>query len=462
MNEQSWQGKRVHFVGIGGSGMSPLAHMLHEAQAQVSGSDLIDSIAVQKLRVAGITVYRGHDATNLGNAQLVIASSAVPASNPELVEANKRGLVIRKRAEILGNLTRERKTIAVSGTHGKTTTAAMIALIMREAGLDASYMIGGDVPDLGGSGHWGEGEWLVTEADEFDGSFLRFSPRVAVVTSVEADHLDFYGTLDAVESAFAQFMALPPQEGSVIICSDYERIRKLAATAIAPVVTYSAQRPADWHAWDVVLNEQGSFFMLSHLGEKVGEGRLVVPGLHNVSNAVAAVAAASEAGVEPQVSLQALAGYHGSRRRFELKGRAAGVTFVDDYGHHPTEVAATLAAARTRNPRRLWCLFQPHTYHRTKSMLTEFARALEAADVVVVTDVYMPAGRERDTLGISAGDIVKHMNHPDAHYLAGLEDSAGYIYDRLRPGDLVLTMGAGDVYKAGEALLERLKRNRND
>ncbi len=448
--------KRIHFVGIGGSGMAPLARVFHDAGCTVTGSDLNRSAATRWLEAAGIAVYEGHRAENVGAAELVVISSAVPAANPELAAARERRLPVMKRAEVVGALTRERKTIAVAGTHGKTTTSAMAALILRRAGLEPTFLIGGDVADLGGSGHLGRGDWLVAEADEFDGSFLRFAPRVAVITSIEADHLDYYGSLEAVVDAFAAFAALVPPEGAVVGCHDDARVRAVLRGVAARPLTYGLGEGAQWRASAVQLDEAGSRFLVQRGEETLGMVALRVPGRHNVANALAALAATQEAGVPFVAACEALAEFGGAARRFEIKGVARGVTVVDDYGHHPTEIAATLAAARTKRPRRLWCVFQPHTYHRTKSLLQEFARALEAADVVVVTDVYAPAGREVDTLGVSAADIVAAMHHEHAHYVGGLAEAVEFVAERLEAGDMLITMGAGNVFRVGEEVLARL------
>ncbi|MHB1130786.1 MAG: UDP-N-acetylmuramate--L-alanine ligase [Chloroflexota bacterium] len=449
--------RHVHFVGVGGTGMAPLARVVRESGCTVTGSDLNESASTAWLREAGVSVFGGHRAENVGAADLVVTSSAVPADNPEVVAARQRGLPLLKRAELLGLLTRERPTIAIGGTHGKTTTSAMAALILSRAGLDPTFLVGGHVIDLAGSGHLGQGQWLVAEADEFDGSFLRFAPRVAVVTSVEADHLDFYGTLDNVMDAFRGFVALPPPDGAVVGCTDHASVVDVLRAARARVVTYGLQPGAEWTVADLRFDENGSRFAVVHEGKRLDEFSLRVPGAHNVANALAALVATREAGAPLSATKEALADFHGAGRRFEVKGVVAGVTVVDDYGHHPTEIAATLAAARTRRPRRLWCIFQPHTYHRTKSLLPEFAAALRAADVVVVTDVYMPAGREVDTLGVGSGDIVRLMNHADAHHIGEPEAAVAYALSRMAPGDLVLTMGAGNIFRAGEALLAQLR-----
>jgi UDP-N-acetylmuramate--alanine ligase len=449
--------QRVHFVGAGGTGMAPLARVFLDAGYQVTGSDLNDSAALRWLTAAGMTTHLGHRGDNVGDAELVVISSAVPAENPEVARAREQGLPVMKRAEVLGALTRERKTIALAGTHGKTTTSAMVSVILVQAGFDPTYLVGGDVPELGGSGHLGAGEWLVAEADEFDGSFLRFSPQVAVLTSIEADHLDFYGSMEAIMDAFTRFAALPSGEGCVIGCVDDARVREVLRGIKGRAVTYGLEEPAEWWISDLRMDVEGSRFTVNYELTELGEFVLRVPGRHNVANALAAIAATHEAGVSPDAARDALATFGGARRRFELKGTANGITVVDDYGHHPTEIAATLAAARTKQPRRLWCIFQPHTYHRTKSLLTEFARSLEAADVVVVTDVYMPSGREVDTLGISSADVVAAMRHGDAHYVPSLEEAVVYASERLAPGDLLLTMGAGNVHTVGDELLTRLR-----
>ncbi|MHB1415460.1 MAG: UDP-N-acetylmuramate--L-alanine ligase [Chloroflexota bacterium] len=463
MTENLLEGKykRVHFVGIGGTGMAPLARVFVDLGCRVTGSDLNESAAVRWLREAGASVQLGHRAENVSDAELVVISSAVPATNPEVIRARELGLPVLKRAEVLGALTRERKSIAVGGTHGKTTTSAMVSLILAQAGLSPTYLVGGDVADLGGSGRLGTGEWLVAEADEFDGSFLRFSPRVAVITSVEPDHLDFYGSMEAIVDAFTRFAALPPREGCLVGCLDDERVAKILLDAPGRAVTYGLSTAADWRASALRLDELGSRFVVHRGNEELGEFSLRVPGRHNIANALAALAASHEAGASLVAAREALAVFGGARRRFETKGIVRGITVVDDYGHHPTEIAATLAAARTKSPRRLWCIFQPHTYHRTKSLLPEFARALEAADIVIVTDIYMPAGREVDTLGVSSADVVAAMNHADAHHIGSLEEAVAYACERLEPGDLLITMGAGNVFRAGEEIVARLAKGRS-
>ena len=451
--------RRVHMIGVGGSGMSALAKVLIESGFDVTGSDLQASRAVESLRELGATVFLGHRAENVGNAELVIVSSAVRADNPELMVAQERGIPVVKRAEALGELTRRQHCIAVAGTHGKTTTTSMIALTLVRAGLDPTFVVGGEVADLGTSAKLGRGKHIVVEADEFDGSFLRLSPKVIVLTNIEADHLDFYGSLDAIERAFAAFVALVPRDGLVLVCADDPLALKVARTSTAPVLSYGLAQHADWLAADVQPNSFGGNSYRLYQGDRDrGLVQLRVPGLHNATNSVAALAVAFHLGVSLSSAREALASFSGARRRFEVKGTKSGVTVVDDYAHHPTEVRATLQAARERYPGRLWCVFQPHTYHRTKSLLGDFASSFSLADRVLVVDIYVPAGREVEDLGISADDLVQAMSHPGGLYIGSLDEAVSALLTELRPGDVVLTLGAGDVYQVGDRLLESLGR----
>ena len=456
--EHMLQGKRrVHLVGIGGSGMSPLAKVLLEAGLDVRGSDLQASPALSALRSLGARVVQGHRAENVGDAELLIVSAAVRPDNPELQEARRLGLPVLKRSEALGELTRTRQCIAVAGTHGKTTTTSMISLVLVRAGLDPTFVVGGEVADLGASARLGRGEHIVVEADEFDGSFLRLWPRVAVLTNVEADHLDFYGDMAAMERAFTSFVELVPPHGLVVACSDDPLALEIGKRSRAPVVSYGVSEGSDWQASDVRLSGLGgNSYRLLHGGRDLGTVELMVPGLHNVANSLAALVVSAHLGLDLDAAKEALRSFSGARRRFEVKGVAGGVTVVDDYAHHPTEVRATLQAARERQAGRLWCVFQPHTYHRTKSLLPEFACSFDLADRVLVVDVYTPAGREIDDLGISSADLVKAMRHSGAQHVGSLDCAVDTLLRELRPADMLLTLGAGDVYKVGEAVLAGL------
>jgi len=367
-----------------------------------------------------------------------------------------------KRDWVLGYMTRGRYTIAVAGSHGKTTITAMIALILTEAGLDPTFIVGGILEDLGTNAKAGQGEHFVIEADEYDRTFLGLKPNIAVVTNIEMDHPDCYPRLDDMVEAFREFVKLVPKAGCVVGCGDEERVRELLEARswklkAGRVITYGLGEGVDWRAVDIRPNELGgNDFVALHDGRVVGEFGLRIPGIHNVANALAAMAVADHLGIDPARVRKALQGFQGVKRRFEVKGEAGGVTVVDDYAHHPTQIRTTLATARERYPgRQVWAFFQPHTYSRTKALLDDFAASFADADHVVVSDIY--AAREFDDLGVSAADIVARMAHPDARYIADLDDVIVYLLPRLRPGDVLITLGAGDGYKVGEGILAGLK-----
>lgn len=437
--------------------MNALAKVLAEAGYHVSGSDLNQSKVTDALSQLGVQIQIGHRRENVGDADLIVISSAIPADNPELREARVRGLTVVKRAELLGELTRRQRSVLIAGTHGKTTTSSMISLLFERAGLDPTVLVGGEMLDLGTSAKLGRGAYLVAEADEFDATFLKLSPWMAVVTNIEADHLDFYQSLDAIIVAFDQFMDRVPDGGHIIACWDDERTRTLAEKRSQKVVSYGLGSDALWQAVGIKANlNGGNDFDVERGGVRFGSFSLRVPGKHNVSNALATIVASSLVGIDPARTASILSEFTGAARRFEFKGSAAGIVVYDDYAHHPTEIAATLRGARERHSGRIWAIFQPHTYNRTKHLLIDFARALELADRVIVTDVYMPAGREVDTLGVSASDIVKLMHHPEAEYMPTLNEAAARVLRDVRDGDMVLTMGAGDVNKVAQMVLEGL------
>jgi UDP-N-acetylmuramate--alanine ligase len=436
--------------------MSALARLLHERGLRVSGSDLQPSATLDELAALGIRTAVGHARANAEGAALVVVSSAVPRENPELAWALDASVPVVKRAEVLGWLSAERKTIAVAGTHGKTTTTAMVAWVLVAAGLEPGFAVGGDVPALSASARLGSGPHLVVEADEFDRSFLQLRPWSAVVTNVEPDHLDYFGSPAAVYEAFERFVHLLPPHGWLIACADDPGARALAGRFGERVVTYAVDGEATWRATEVRLERTGARFTVERDGRPVAEARLRLLGAHNVANALAAIAAADLCDVAPESAAAALAEFAGARRRLDLRGQARGVAVYDDYGHHPTEVAATLAAARPLCAGRLWCLFQPHTYHRTRVFLDEFAAALRAADQAVVVDVYLPPGRERETFGVSSADIVARMPPDRARYIPDLAEAAAYVGRHAAPGDVVLTMGAGSVTRAADWVLAAL------
>jgi UDP-N-acetylmuramate--alanine ligase len=422
MSATSWAGRRLHFVGVGGAGMSGLALVAHALGAEVTGSDRADSSYCARLRGAGIEPVIGHDAANLPDRAEVVVSTAIPDDNPELAAARERGATVLHRGDLLGEVTRLRRTIAVGGTHGKTTTASMAAHVLLEAGHDPSYLIGGEVRSTGTNAAWGEGEWLVVEADESDRSFLKLAPEVAVVTNIELDHHATFGSLGELREAFDEF------------------------TAGARVVIADVEEP------EAELLPLGSRFTL--LGARFELG---VPGRHNVLNAVAAVHACSEAGVAPEEAARALASFAGAGRRFEPHGEGPGGSAVyDDYAHHPTEVRATLEAARTLGADRVVACFQPHLYSRTRHLARDFGRALALADVVVVLDVYPARERAEDFPGVTgwlvAAAAADAAGGRPVYWASQLEDAERVLRAELRAGDVLLTLGAGDVDRLANAL----------
>jgi len=454
-------GAAVHLIGIGGSGMSSLAVMLHEAGYRVSGSDLSDGASVASLRERGIPVAVGHQAENLGDAALAVRSSAVPESNPEVQRANERGIRVIKHAEMIGWLSTTKRTLAVAGTAGKTTTTAMLAWILKEAGLDPTALVGGVLPALGSGARLGQGDFLVVEADEFDRRFLELHPEVAVVTNVEPDHLDYYGTFEAIRAAFRQFVGKVPEGGWLILCGDNREAAALAAVAPERAVTYGLEPGADWRAAGLNPNPIGGTDFVVYAQEiLVGQFRLRVPAAHNVLNALAATVAAGRVGVDFTTAAAALEQFTGVQRRLENKGEASGVVVIDDYAHHPTKVRAALAALREHHAGRVICLFQPHHYHRLSSLFDDFARAFADADLVIVADVYAPAGRGPSAGERTSPDLAGAIQSTTACYGGSLTEATDLVATQARRGDLVVTMGAGDITEAGPEILRRLANRR--
>ncbi len=448
----------VHFVGIGGVGMSGLAELLHAQGYRVSGTDLRDGPVCQRLRDRGIEVAIGHDAEHLGDADALVYSSAVRPSNPEIREAERRHIPVIPRAEMLGEVMRLKDGIAVSGTHGKTTTTSLVAFVLDHAGLDPTAVIGGRVRTPGATGsRLGGGDWLVAEADESDGSFLRLSPVIAVVTNVEPEHLDHYGDFEAVQQAFVEFANRVPFWGAVVLCIDHPGVQAIRPRIQRRAVTYGFSTQAEWCARDLAPLAPGSRFEVVHGGRSLGHVELPLPGRHNVANALATLAVADELGVGFDDAAAALARFPGVERRFELLGEAGGVRVVDDYGHHPTEIRATLAAARGVHGGRVVAVFQPHRYSRTRDLFDDFATAFNEADQVVVTEVYA-AGEEKipGAEGGPLAEAIRAHGHRDVRFVADLAAVPEALAGGLEAGDLVVTLGAGNVRQAGEALLARL------
>ena len=441
--------------------MSALASALLDLGASVSGSDLAASDATRELEARGARIFIGHDPSNLAGAEKVVLTGAVPQDNPELAAALELGLPIVKRAELLGQLMDLKRGVAVAGTHGKTTTSAMISWVLAKAGRDPSYMVGSNIRGLGAGGHWGSGTELVAEADEYDRSFLHLRPEVAVITNLESDHLEYYGTEEAIFEAFKNFALNVKPGGLLVLSTDGPNVARLAhllLTGGAPfrVQHYGSDQGALWRPGRSKPNNKGGTDYVAIFDDaEVAQVSLRVPGTHNVLNSLAALAACVELGLKAEEVAGWLGEFEGTGRRFEVKGTSGGVTVVDDYAHHPTEIAATLQATRQRYPdSRIAVLFQPHTYTRTRDFLPDFALTLSAADYAVITEIY--ASRERDTLGMSGKHIVDRMTNINAQFAPSLDEAVQLLLDQLSPGDVLLTMGAGDVWKAGEAVLAAL------
>ncbi len=447
---------RVHMVGIGGAGMRNLARLLLARGIAVSGSDLKDSKGLGELRDAGAEVWVGHDARRLGDPDAVVISSAIRDGNPELRASVERGIPVWARAQALAAAAATRRTIAVAGTHGKTTTTSMIALVLEAAGMDPSYVIGGDPNETGSGARSGSGDVFVAEADESDGSFLLMRPAIGIITNVEVDHVDFYpGGREEIEAAFAAFAGLCE---SLVVCADDEGAMRSIADAARPVRTYGTAPDADVRV-EVASVGPGGAEGTVHVGGRSYPLALGVDGAHNLLNAAAAVAAAAALGVEPGTAAAALGSFRGVHRRFELRGTARGASFYDDYGHVPTELAVTLGVARRTDPRRILAVFQPHRYSRTQALWRELGTSLTEADAVVVTDVY---GAAQDPIpGVTGKLVVRGVAEaaPSKRvvYLPHRGDVVEFLDREVREGDLVITMGCGDVWMLGDAALDRIR-----
>jgi len=451
--------RHIHFIGIGGVGMSGIAEVLVNLGYKVSGSDLRASETTQRLESLGATIYIGHGPDNVRGAHVVVISSAVKEDNPELIGAREQMLPVIPRAEMLSELMRLKYGIAVAGAHGKTTTTSMTATVLAKGGIDPTVVIGGKLNSLGAGAKLGSGEFLVAEADESDGSFLLLSPTIAVVTNIDAEHLDHYtGGLPEIKETFIRFINKIPFYGVAVLCLDDENIQDIIPEVKKRITTYGLSAQADYYARDVEFAGMGSRFEVYNNGANLGTFELSVPGMHSIYNALAAIAVAMELEVPVDVIRAALKEFGGLHRRFYVKGEAAGVTVVDDYGHHPTEIKATLAGAKAGWDRRTVVIFQPHRYTRTRDLLKEFFSAFNQADRLIVMDIY-PAG-EKPIEGVSAKalyDGIKSRGHHDAVYIKDSAEVVDYVARTSAAGDLVITLGAGDVWKVGEAVLERLK-----
>jgi len=448
--------RRLHFIGIGGAGMSGIALVLHRRGYEVTGSDLKASRYTGLLEEAGVTVAFGHDPDNLDHPDVVVISSAIPEHNRELQEARRRELPVVRRAQALAWVMEGRRGVAVCGTHGKTTTTSMISRSLMDAGCDPSFLVGGELNDLGSNARHGEGRMMVCEADESDGTLLYLRPEVAVFTNLELDHHSHYRHIDEVAEVFGRFVALLPPEGRMVYWADDARLAKLADDAHCQTTSYGLNPGADYQAREVSLPHRGSRFEVWRQGERLAKVELMVPGQHNILNALACFTSLGEIGVSADAIADSLGSFTGAVRRFQWKGERAGVSVVDDYAHHPTELRATLRAAHTGEWNRVVAVFQPHLYSRTRYLHQEFAQALLEADVAVVTEIF--GAREEPQPGVGAKLIVDSLLRLSPRfpvvYLPRLTQVVEYLEQSTVSGDLVLTMGAGDVHRVGERLLE--------
>ncbi len=452
--------RKIHFVGIGGIGMSGIAEVLLNLGYQVSGSDLRESEITRRLVGLGGEIAYGHRAENLTEVDVVVTSTAVRADNPEVVEARERLIPVIPRAEMLAELMRMKYGVAIAGTHGKTTTTSMVSTILSHGGIDPTIVIGGKLNTLGSNAKLGQGKFLVAEADESDGSFLKLSPTIAVVTNIDEDHLDHYtGGLDQIKDAFVEFINKVPFYGLAVLCLDNGNVADVIPRVQKRFVTYGLSTQADFRATDVRLSGLDTSFVAHYQGERLGEIAFRMPGAHNVLNALATVAVAMELGLPFAAIQEGFGLFGGVGRRFQVKAEVAGVMVVDDYGHHPTEIRATLAAAKGGFPdRRLVVVFQPHRYTRTRDLFDEFVKAFYDADLLVLTDIY--AAGEEPIAGITGEALfreVKRHGQKEVSFVADREALPGHLLSEVRPGDIVLTLGAGNVWQAGEQLAQLLR-----
>lgn len=452
-----------HFIGIGGTGLSPIARILLERGHQVSGSDVLLSPLAQDLRAMGARLYTGHASSQIDGADVVIRSSAIPDSNPEVIAAEQANIPVLKRVDFLRDLTAGQKVMAIAGTHGKTTTTAMLAWCLDQMGLDPSYVVGGTVKNLGKNAHAGKGDYFVIEADEYDSMFLGLIPDFLVVTNIEHDHPDFYPTPAVYYAAFQKLVNLIPQNGKLFACLDHPAAAELNRGAPAHIQRqpYGTSKEALYQISNIHHPiECGVAFDLSLPSRDFSGGgsleiELEIPGSHNALNAAAALAVIHSAGLDTQQAATALRTFSGSGRRFDIQAEIGGITLIDDYAHHPTEIRSTLAAARCRYPdRHIWAVWQPHTYSRTRELMTDFIQAFDDCDHVVVTEIY--ASRE-PIQDFSSVEVVRRMQHPDARYISSLNETSDYLTRNLKPGDVLLVLSAGDADLINRQVIAYLK-----
>jgi UDP-N-acetylmuramate--alanine ligase len=454
--------QRIHFVGIGGIGMSGIAEVLLTLGYKVSGSDLKHSAVTERLAGLGAIIFAGHQAENVTGADVVVTSSAIARDNPEVTAARAQHIPVIQRAEMLAELMRLKYGIAIAGMHGKTTTTSMVAAVLAAGGLDPTVVVGGRVDALGSNARLGKSQYLVAEADESDRSFLKLSPILAVVTNIDREHMDCYRDMADVEQAFVDFMDRVPFYGMLVLCNEDDQLRNLMPRLARRTVTYGLRQDSDFRIVNSQIectsaNRHYSHFVVEYKGKSLGDFHLQVPGNHNVLNATAAVAVGVGLDIPPDRIREGLEKFSGVDRRFQLRGTAGGISVIDDYGHHPTEIRATLAAARQCGFKRVHVVFQPHRYTRTRDLLDEFGAAFSDADTVCVLDIY--AASEPPIPNITAERVVsaiQHLGNREAHYAASFEDAVRIVTAVARSGDMVITLGAGSVSHLGPQILEQL------
>lgn len=451
--------QHVHFIGIGGYGMSAIAKVMLEMGFKVSGSDLAHQELTEKLIAQGALIYLGHKEEQVQGADLVVYSTALAKDNIEVQRAEQLGIPVIHRSEMLARLMNEKKGIAVAGAHGKTTTSSMISLVMHLNHQDPTYIIGGEIMNLGSNAKAGKGSYVIAEADESDGSFLQYTPNLAVVTNIEADHLENYeGDFNKLKLAYAQFLSQVKAGGKAIVCLDDPYLKELIPQLKSKVVTYGMEAKADYRAVDIQLGDRTVTFGVVHLDRELGKITLSVPGKHNVYNALATLITCLEAGLSFEEVAAAITEFTGAKRRYQVLGDMNGILVVDDYAHHPTEIEATISASKATG-KKIIAVFQPQRYTRTYYLFEQFSRAFAEADEVIITDIYSPAG-EKHIEGINSAKLVELIrinSNPQVTYLPSKEEVLIYLADHVKSGDLVLTMGAGDIWKTAVGLVKELK-----
>ncbi|MDO8786324.1 MAG: UDP-N-acetylmuramate--L-alanine ligase [Syntrophales bacterium] len=447
--------KCIHFVGIGGIGMSGIAEVLLNLGYTISGSDLSASDITQRLSSLGAMILHGHRASHIGNTvDVVVISTAVKNDNPEVLEAHRRNIPVIPRAEMLAELLKMKFSVAVSGSHGKTTTTSMVATVLAHGGLDPTMVIGGKLASIGSNAKMGRGALIVAEADESDGSFLKLSPSLAVITNIDLEHLDHYRDIGEIKEAFLQFANSVPFYGSTILCADDKYVKEILPKIKRKFITYGLDQSSDYRAGDISFSGFSTGFSLYYKGDLLGDVKLNVPGLFNVYNAMAVIAVARELEMEFSKIREGLENFAGVHRRMEIKGKVGEITVIDDYGHHPTEIRETLSATRQVWKEKIIAIFQPHRYTRTKALFHEFLTAFSAADSLIITDIY-PAGEEAIE-GINAPALcegIRNCGHGDVIYLPGFDGIVDHLLSTAEPSDIIITLGAGNVWKIGEEFL---------